>query len=125
MLSAYHNQLCTVKNNLYYTQSDLPPLPVATEDQKNLIARRPRDKDLLDKNILLIFDQAKMAVQCITPQQILIDNQQLLCTNISLQWQREPNEIKDVATQNVILGHKQYKASALHWSLKRVFEPME
>ena len=55
MLSAYHNQLCTVKDNLYYTQSDLPPLPIATEDQKDFIARRPRDSDLLGKNILLIF----------------------------------------------------------------------
>ena len=112
-------------NKRYHTQSDLPPLPIATEDQKDFIARRPRETDLLGKNILLIFDQAKMAVQCLKPQKLLLDNLELSCTNISLQWQRVPNEIKDVATQNVILGHEQYKASSLHWSLKHKFEPMD
>ena len=70
-----------MKDNLYYTQSDLPPLPIATEDQKDFIARRPRETDLLGKNILLIFDQAKMAVQCLKPQKLLLDNLELSCTS--------------------------------------------
>ena len=111
LLSAYHNQLAEIKDNLYITHSDLPPLPIATEDQKDFIARRPRDSDLLGKNILLVFDQEKMAVQCLKPQKLLLDDVELSCTNISLQWQRVPNTIKDVTTQDVILGHQQYKAN--------------
>ena len=125
LLSAYHNQLAVIKDEEYITQSDLPPLPIATEDQKDFIARRPRDSDLLGKNILLIFDQEKMAVQCLKPQKLLLDSVELSCTNISLQWQQHPTIIKDVATQDVILGHQQYKATALRWSLQQEFEPMD
>ena len=65
-----------------------------------------------------------MAVQCLNPQELIIDNQPFLCTNISLQWQREPTSIKDAKTEKMILGHRQYKSSALNWNLKMDFARM-
>ena len=122
MLSAYYNQLCTIKDTKYIPEDPkLPPLAVSTQDQSHNIARRPTESDLLENNILLIYDKAKMAVQCLTAQELIIDNQPFLCTNISLQWQREPQTIKDAKTEKIILGHRQYKSAALHWTLKQEF----
>ena len=80
--------------------------------------------DLLEDNILLIYDNTKMAVQCLAAQELIIDSQPFLCTNISLQWQREPITITDAKTKKIILGHRQYKSSRLTWSLIQDFAKM-
>ena len=68
MLSAYHNQLCRIKDGKYIREdTKLPALAISTQDQtSHNIARYPMPSDLLDDNILLIYDNTKMAVQCWT-----------------------------------------------------------
>ena len=89
MLSAYHNQLCRIEDDKYIPEdTKLPPLAISTQDQSSHnIARYPMPSDLLEDNILLIYDNTKMTVQCLAAEELIIDSQPFLCTNISLQWQ--------------------------------------
>ena len=100
MVSIYHNTQCTTDGSVFQPiDSRIPPLPVGSLDPiEHNIPRRTAPSDLINGNIIVLYNQDQQAFQCINPVKLLIDGKDIVCDNQTLSWIKKPNQVIDVET---------------------------
>ena len=67
--------------------SRIPPLPVGSLNPiEHNIPRRTAPSDLINDNIIILYNQDQQAFQCIHPAKLLIDGEDIFCDNQTLHW---------------------------------------
>ena len=119
-VSVYHNAQCTKDGLLYQPIGPkIPPLAVNyLNPVEHNIPCRTAPEDLINSNIIVLYNQDKQAFQCISPVDLLVDGIAVFCDNQTLHWVRQPGEVVDVKTGDRILEHKHFKSSHIKCDLK-------
>ena len=124
-ISAYHHGLAFKDGEFYkFEDKSLPPLNVSPEKQQ--LANNPRkilSSDLLDKNILILYRNEQVALQCLQAQLLLIDQIEFRCDNITLQWFGVPEMIRDKESGTILSTQTHFRNELLSWDLKDDYNP--
>ena len=120
MVGIYHNTQCTTDGLVFQPiDSSIPPLPVSSLDPiEHNIPRRTAPSDLINGNIIVLYNQDQQAFQCMNPAKLLIDGKDIVCDNQTLSWIKKPNQVIDVETGERILEHRHFKSSHIMWDLQ-------
>ena len=114
-VSVFHNQLATVKDDQFIPEHRfLPSLPIdPLKQQRSNVPRKHTKEELLGGNVLILYSKDKMAIQCLTPQQITFDNNPISCLNDTLEWFPTPSVIRDGTTQDILFGHTNFRSKII------------
>ena len=120
MVSIYHNTQCTTDGLVFQPiDSSIPPLPVSSLDPiEHNIPRRTAPSDLINGNIIVLYNQDQQAFQCMNPEKLFIDGKDIVCNNQTLSWIKKPNQVIHVETGERILEHRHFKSSHIMWDLQ-------
>ena len=102
-----------------FEDQSLPPLNVSPEKQQ--LANSPRKflpSDLIDKNILILYRNEQVALQCLQAQLILIDQIEFRCDNITLKWFTAPQMVRDKESGKILSTQTHFRNKLLSWNLR-------
>ena len=96
-ISAYHGAQATLTDDILSFDQKLPSLPINQLKNETAISFKMRpitDSDLIDKTILPIFHQDKVAFLCVKQAVVLVINSQsIFCNAYALQFRQIPTQL--------------------------------
>ena len=119
-VSIYHNAVCRLEGEeLIPENTSIPPISVAMLQTTipNQRSRKPLPRDLLDGNIVLLYRDNKMAMQCLSKTTLSVNNKPRVCSNVSIEWFTEPNSIYNTDNGHEVLRHETLKSTQIEWNL--------
>ena len=123
-ISIYHNAIVTRNDELFTPDNRKLPSFNLSGLHVHTMQRQLTELDLLDKNILLLHKNDKVAFQCVQPAILKLDGESYDCLPTTINWQPPPHVAINQATGHTILHADKMKSIHSHWTLKNLDSPI-
>ena len=123
-ISIYHNTIVTRNDELFTPDNRKLPSFNLSGLHVHTLQRQLTELDLLDKNIVLLHRNDKVAFQCVRPAILKLDGVSYDCLPTTINWQPPPFVAINQATGHTILHADKMKSIHSHWTLKNLNSPI-
>ena len=123
-ISIYHNAIVTRNDELFTPDNKKLPSFNLSGLHIHTMQRQLTELDLLDKNIVLLHKNDKVAFQCVRPAILRLDGESYDCLPTTINWQPPPYVAINQATGHTILHADKMKSIHSHWTLKNLNSPI-